>query len=232
MWVGWVGKIKKHFFPPNHLVLPQPWHPVVERRERRLQERELRVQPEEEEHEEEEDGPQPGEGQARQGLRVHDEGQACARNLAFFIKPFFLREMTLFNAFFGKRKKENLCSSRKKPLIGFTTQPFFSQSARPCFARKTNFGENAHSFPQKKLYLPCPPSATLSTSTSNSVARNPRTENMTQEAMSEVRKSSVETTEASMFTLLRNLLYEPNIIRPPLHVVETMKRRRIWLVVF
>ncbi len=67
----------------------------------------------------------------------------------------------------------------------------------------------------------------MSTSTSNSVARNPRTEKMTQEAMSEVRKSSVETTEASMFTLLRNLLYEPNIIRPPLHVVETMKRRRI-----
>ena len=57
-------------------MLPQPWHPVVEGGERRLQERELRVQAEEEEHEEEEDGPQPGEGEAGEGLRVHDEGQA------------------------------------------------------------------------------------------------------------------------------------------------------------
>ena len=38
---------------------------------------------------------------------------------------------------------------------------------------------------------------------------------MTQEAMREVMKSREETTAASMLILLLNLLYEPNIIKPP-----------------
>lgn len=38
---------------------------------------------------------------------------------------------------------------------------------------------------------------------------------MTQEAMREVIKSKEETTAASMLILLWNLLYEPNIIKPP-----------------
>ena len=49
----------------------------------------------------------------------------------------------------------------------------------------------------------------------NSLDKWPRTEKITHDAMRDVTKSKLETTDASICTLLLNLLYDPNINRPP-----------------
>ena len=109
-----------------------------------------------------------------------------------------------------KRMDQSQGNGKRASASGYTVK------ASPERKKKKGLSYNQSLTRHTRLaYVPWPPLATCSISMPSSWLRYPRTEKMTQDAMRDVTKSRLETIAASMWILLWNLLYDPNIMSPP-----------------